>query len=194
VRLDRVLAAVEEGADTYSDGTAIRTLCMVGTVRIQPTKSGAKMAYIRVEDLYGSIEMVVFPKTLAQYEELLQAGNAVLINGRLDVQEEEAPKLICQRVEPVPDTPPALPQAPAPTKAPNPRAGLYLRLPTDKGAVYESAYNAVKSSHGDTPVYIRFVDSGKMVKAPKDWGVTLNERLLQELKRLLGSDNVAVVE
>ena len=194
VRLDRVLAAVEEGSDTYPDGAAIRTLCMVGTVRVQPTKTGAKMAYIRVEDLYGSMEMVVFPKTLAQYEELLQAGNAVLVSGRLDIQEEEAPKLICQRVEPIPDTPPALPQTPAPQKAPNPRAGLYLRLPSEHSDEFVSAYNAVKSSHGTTPVYIRFTDSGQMVKAPADWGVTLTPSLIAALKTALGDDNVAVVE
>ncbi|MBQ7089350.1 MAG: DNA polymerase III subunit alpha [Clostridia bacterium] len=194
LRLDRVLAAVEEGSDAYPDGAAIRLLCMVGAVRIQPTKSGAKMAYIRVEDLYGSIETVVFPKILAQYEELLQAGNAVLITGRLDVQEEEAPKLICQRVEPIPATPPALPQTPAPTKAPNPRAGLYLRLPTSSGPVYESAYNALRSSPGNTPVYIRFTDSGKMVKAPKEWWVTPTAKVLALLKNTIGEDNVAMVE
>ncbi len=191
VRLDRVLAAIEEGADTYRDGTTVRLLCMVGAVRVQPTKSGAKMAYVRAEDLYGSIEAVVFPKTWVQYEELLQGGQAVLMIGRLDVQEEKEPKLLCERVETVPETAPTMPQA---EKSVNPRAGVYLRLPSEGGKEFVSAYNAVKSSQGDMPVYIRFTDSGKMVKAPKKWSVTLNEGLLQELKRLLGEENVAVVE
>ena len=191
VRLDRVLAAIEEGADTYKDGTTLRTLCMVGAVRVQPTKTGAKMAYIRVEDLYGDIEAIVFPKTWAQYEELLTAGNAVLLTGRLDVQEEKEPKLICERVEAVPDAPPALPQA---EKRVNPRAGVYLRLPGEESKEFVSAYNAIKSSQGNIPVYIRFTDSGKLVKAPKEWFVTPSEGLLRELKRLLGEENVAVVE
>ena len=194
VRLDRVLAAVEEGADSYKDGTTVRTLCMVSGLRVQPTKSGARMAYIRVEDLYGAMEAIVFPKTWTQYEEMLQAGNAVVLTGRLDVQEEKEPKLICERVEPIPDTPPAMPTASAPQKAPNPRAGLYLRLPTDHGEVYESAYNALKSSRGATPVYIRFVDSGKMVKTPQDWWVTPTAGLIATLKNVVGEDNVAVVE
>ena len=191
VRLDRVLAAVEEGADTYRDGTTIRTLCMVGAVRVQHTKTGAKMAYIRVEDLYGDMEAIVFPKAWAQYEEWLTAGNAVLLTGRLDVQEEKEPKLICERVEPIPDTPPA---QPVEQKAANPRAGLYLRLPGEQSKEFESAYNAIKSSLGNTPVYIRFTDSGKLVKAPKEWWVTPTQWLVPELKRMLGDDNVAVVE
>jgi DNA polymerase-3 subunit alpha len=97
-------------------------------------------------------------------------------------------------VEPIPDTPPALPQTPAPQKAPSPRAGLYLRLPSEHSNEFVSAYNAVKSSHGITPVYIRFTDSGKMVKAPADWGVTLTPSLIAALKTALGDDNVAVVE
>ena len=191
VRLDRVLSAIEEGADTYRDGTTVRLLCMIGAVRVQPTKTGAKMAYIRVEDLYGSIEAVVFPKTLAQYEELLGAGQAVLMTGRLDVQEEKEPKLLCKRVEAVPDTPPAMPQA---EKSQNPRAGVYLRLPSEKSAELESAYNVMKSSLGGVPVYILFTDSGKLVKAPNEWSVTPTKWLLQELKQVLGEENVAVVE
>ena len=190
VRLDRVIAAVEEGADTYRDGTTIRTLCMVGTARIQHTKTGAKMAYVRVEDLFGDIEVVVFPKTLTQYEELLQAGRAVLMTGRLDVQDEKEPKLICERVEFIPDT---LPTEPDKT-AVNPRAGVYLRMKNEECAELESAYNAMKSSLGNIPVYIRFTDSGKLVKAPKEWCVTPTQWLLQELKRVLGDENVAVVE
>ena len=191
VRLDRVLAAVEEGADTYRDGTTIRTLCMVGAARIQHTKTGAKMAYVRVEDLYGDMEAIVFPKSWAQYEELLTAGNAVLLTGRLDVQEEKEPKLICERVEPIPDTPPAQPTE---QKAANPRAGLYLRLPCNNNMYCESAYNVLISSPGDIPVYIRFADTNKLVKAPKEWSVTLNERLIAAIKRVLGEENVAVVE
>lgn len=191
-RLDRVLEAAEEGSDRYQDGTTIRTLCMVGAIRVQNTKSGAKMAYIQLEDLYGAIEAVVFPKTLAQYEEQLQPGQVMLVTGRLDIQEEKDPKLLVERVEPVTEQAPEMPSAPA--KTPNPRAGLYLRLPCNHNRFFESAYNAVKSSPGAIPVYIRFVDTGKMVKAPNEWNTTVTDTLLTRLKRELGEDNVAVIE
>ena len=178
------------GPNGAGKSTTIRTLCMVGTARIQHTKTGAKMAYVRVEDLFGDMEAIVFPKSWAQYEELLTAGNAVLLTGRLDVQEEKEPKLICERVEPIPDTLPTEPDK----KAVNPRAGVYLRMKNEECAELESAYNAIKSSLGNIPVYIRFTDSGKLVKAPKEWCVTPTQWLVQELKRVLGDDNVAVVE
>jgi len=134
----------------------------------------------------------VFPKTLAQYEEQFQPGQVILITGRLDIQEEKDPKLLVERVEPVPEQAPETPSSPA--AAPNPRAGVYLRLPCNGNHYCETAYNALKSSPGTTPVYIRFVDTGKMVKAPKEWNVTPEPELITQLKTLLGDSNVAVVE
>ena len=78
--------------------------------------------------------------------------------------------------------------------APSSKAGLYLRLPAEGGKEVESAYNAVTTAPGTLPVYIRFVDSGRLVKAPQEWNVTPTAPLLQELKRVLGEDNVAVVK
>ncbi len=199
-RLDRVLSAVEEGTDTYRDGSTIRVLCMVGTVRVQNTKSGARMAYIQLEDLYGAIELVAFPKLLAQYEALLQPGQVVLVTGRLDIPEEKDPKLLGERVEPVPEKVPqetaeAVPvPAPAAKKAPSTHAGLYLKLPTDSGEVYRHAQRLVQVFEGHTPVYLRFADTGRLVRTPRDWWCDPQPILLQELRRLLGEDNVAVVE
>ncbi|MBR5524825.1 MAG: DNA polymerase III subunit alpha [Clostridia bacterium] len=207
-RLDRVLEAVEEGADTYRDGTTLRVLCMVSSLRNQTTKSGAKMAYVGLEDLYGAIELVAFPKLFAQYEELLQPGQVVLVTGRLDIQEEKEPKLLGERVEPVPEQAPPMPEKPAATQPPTPpatsaapvakkasaRAGLYLRLPTEAGAEQARARLVLSTAPGDTPVYIRFADSGRMVRAPRDWWVTPHADLLDALRVALGKENVAIVE
>ena len=198
-RLDRVLTAVEEDTGAYPDGATVRLLCMVGSVRVQTTKSGARMAYLQLEDLYGSIEMVAFPKLLAQHEALLQAGQVLLVQGRLDVQEEKEPKLLGERVEAVPETPPtAAPKrgesAYNPATAPSARAGLYLRLPTDHGDAYENAMRLLTQHGGELPVYIRFADSGKLVRAPRELWVTPNNALIRTLERVLGKDNVAQLD
>ncbi len=194
-RIDRIMEAAEEQSDRYRDGSTVKVLCMVGAVRIQNTKTGAKMAYAQLEDLYGAIEAVVFPKTLAQYEERFQAGQVILVTGRLDIQEEKEPKLLVERVESVPEEAPPMPaDRDAQSAAPSSKAGLYLRLPAEGGKEVESAYNAVITAPGTLPVYIRFVDSGRLVKAPQEWNVTPTAPLLQELKRVLGEENVAVVK
>ncbi len=197
-RLDRVLTGVEEDNPAYADGTTLRLLCLVGGVRGQVTKSGARMAYLHLEDLYGSIEAVVFPKTLARYEDLATAGQVVLVTGRLDVQEEKGVQLLVERLEPVPETPPPMPTdkaAPPPPKpaTPSKRAGLYLRLPTDSGPVYNRVQRLLAVFDGPLPVYLRFVDSGKLVRTPDSWWVDPQPVLLEELRRALGDDNVALM-
>ncbi len=198
-RLDKVLSSVEEGTDRYPDGCHLRLLCMVETIRTQTTKSGARMAYIQLEDLYGAMEMVAFPKLLAQYESLLQPGQVLLVQGRLDIQERDdtrQPKLVADRVESVPTDLPAIParEPAAAPKSPSAKAGLYLRLPTDSGEVYNHVHRLLAVFEGGLPVYIRFADSGRLVRAPRDWWVSPTPILLQELVRLLGRDNVAQVE
>ncbi len=199
-RLDRVLAGVEEASDAYADGTTLRLLCLVSSIRTQATKSGSRMAYVHFEDLYGAIESVVFPKTLARYESLLQAGQVLLVTGRLDIQEEKGVQLLVERLEPVPEQ---LPQGqPEPENRPekqpgttsSARAGLYLRLPTDSGDIYRRTQRLLAVFEGSLPVYIRFTDTGKMVRTPQDWWIDPQPVLLEELNRLLGEDNVAIIQ
>ena len=201
-RLSRVLTALEEeDTSTYRDGTTVQLLCLVGAVRTQMTKAGARMATVQLEDLYGSIEATVFPKQLAQYEGLLQTGQAVLVRGRLDVQEEREPKLLCERVEPIPaELPkPAQPSGrdtSAPPQAAKPAAhpGLYLRLPASSGEVYRHTQRLLRVFEGPLPVYLRFADTGKLVRTPSDWWVDPPPVLIQELKRLLGEENVVLLK
>ncbi len=199
-RLDRVLAAIEEEADSYTDGSTLRLLCLVGAMRLQTTKSGARMAYIRLEDLYGSIEMVAFPKLLAQYESLLQTGQVVLVQGRLDIQEDKEPKLIGERVSTVSKEAPKVAKIALesafniPKSSRSDKAGVYLRLPGTADEAYKAAEALCKAHRGDWPVCIRFTDTGKLVRTPRDWWVDPQPALLTALQQALGEDNVAKID
>ena len=91
-------AEEQEAGGRTADGAAVTLLGMVGTVRSQTTRSNARMAYAMVEDLYGSMELIVFPKVLEEYGGLLQTGRIVVAQGRISLREDEAPKLICDRL------------------------------------------------------------------------------------------------
>ena len=123
----------------------------------------------------------------------------------LDIQEEKEPKLLGERVEPVPEQAPTMPagrpadQPAAPSappvppekKAPSARAGVYLRLPNETGIERDRAQMVLSTAPGNTPVYIRFTDSGRMVRTPSDWWVSPTPALLDALRLALGADNVA---
>ena len=203
-RIDRILTSLEEGGG-YADGAQVQLLGMIGAVRTQTTKSGGVMAYVQFEDLYGAMELLVFPQILSRYGPLVQAGTVVLVQGRLSVREEEEPKLLADRFSEAPDPaapPPARPENPRaaaapPPSAPKPRSsrhGLYLRLPSKDCPAYKRAENLLAIFEGEEPVYIRFTDTGKLVRAPRSLWIWPNAPLLEELCRVLGEENVALVD
>ncbi len=189
LRTDRLLARAEEDADGL-DGTIVTVAGLVSNIREQNTKTGAKMAYCRIEDLYGAIEAVVFPKTLSQYSDLLQVGSIVLLRGRVDVAEDAPPKLLAEQVTVLPTAPPA---ETAPQPAKKVAAGLYLRLSSEDTPQYRQVLRLLRVFEGKDDVFIHFTETSKTVKMGEKYRVMRNPVLLQELMRLLGEGNVKSV-
>lgn len=206
-RTDRILAAAEEATGDYRDGAVVTLLGMVTGVRQKTTKNNATMAYVTLEDLYGALELLVFPKTLTQYGPMLQTGNVVVAAGRLSLREDEEPKLLLDRVSAVsgPEEAAALAPRqggcaagpavrPAAAQGPSPRHGLYLRVASPEDPAYKRACLAIRVFDGSEPLYIRFTDSGKLVRAPQSMCVWPHAVLLEELRRIVGQENVALVK
>ena len=79
---------------------------MISNKRIQTTKRNEIMAFLEIEDLYGTMEVVVFPRTLQQYNTIVNEENIVYIKGRLSIQEEENAKIIAQEIKDINDKTP----------------------------------------------------------------------------------------
>jgi len=70
----------------------------IASARIIPTRKGDLMAAVKLEDLAGSIEVIVFPRTFQTHRELIQEDAIVLIRGKVDTRDDQ-PKLLCESVE-----------------------------------------------------------------------------------------------
>lgn len=202
-RIDQIAASLEDETGEYKDGDTVTLLGMIGSVRQKLTKSNSTMAYVTIEDMAGSMEMLVFPRILLQYAALLKPGAVVLVRGRLSAREEEEPKLLADSIEQAPDTdkladsPVKAPAASGNTaagKKPSAHPGLYLRVSSSGGKDYKRACLITAVFEGATPLYFRFEDSGKLMRAPSDMYVWPNGAMLAELRHILGENNVAVVE
>ena len=172
-----------ENGGRFRDGQRVRVLGAVQSVKQKLTKSNSTMAFVMLEDLYDSIEMLVFPNVYSQYTHLLRDGKIVLAEGRLSLTEEKDTKLVCDSVYPPPDAHTSLPSWKEPQGRPSKdekkhtsRPGLYLKVP------------------GATPLYLYLQDTGKLVRAPVSMNLDVNPVLLRELKKLLGEDCVALVK
>jgi DNA polymerase-3 subunit alpha len=142
------------------------------------TRRGDLMAVFALEDLGGSMEVMVFPKTMAEHGHKLADDVIVLVKGRID-RREDLPKLICQEVEVLQTT--ELEQA----------RPIRVKLPVER--VRPETIDELKvllSAHpGDSEVYLHLGDR-QVLRLPDDYSVDPAGGLVAEIRVLLGADSV----
>lgn len=98
-KICELLEASEDGTTKYRDNSLVRLLAMVSDIKVKVTKSNTTMANALVEDVTGAMELTVFPKTYAGYSSILKENEVYIIEGRLSVNADEKPQLICVSME-----------------------------------------------------------------------------------------------
>lgn len=176
----------EDEGGSIRDGTIVDVAAIVSNKKLISTKKGGIMAFVRLEDTSGSIEMLVFTKVLEGCSGKLTENNVVVVKGRVSVREEETPKLIAESVllpeEALGDT--------NLSKKPSGNAGLYLRLPTANAPCLEKVTNLLSIFEGGEMVYYYYTDTKQYVRIPRTLWISYNPVLERELKKLLGDENV----
>ena len=199
------LRSADEVGGIYKDESRVELLCIITNVRKKITKNNTTMAFVTAEDVFGSIEVIVFPKTYEQQTQLFAEGNIVLIHGRLSVREDEEAKLVCESVEPCPPadakkkvseqvrqaaSADSRPQKKAASKTP----GLFLRFAGEDCPEIERAQRILDFFDGNKTVYFFYCDTKKYIRQPFSHSADVNEPMLKELRRILGEDNVIYIE
>lgn len=211
-RTDEIAQSAAGESDKYSDEQYVDVLAIVSDIKRKVTKSGANMAFLTLEDIYGSMEALVFPKVLERSADLLVPGSAVKAHGRISFTEEKDPKLVCEYFT-APYSPEAMLAQGARGGAGAPGAGgagggpgvqirgyntayrgLYLRVPSMDDPLCKKALQYIEVFDGVTDLYLYALDRQKLVRAPAKYRVAVNYELVAALKRLLGEGNVALKE
>lgn len=174
------------------DGKTVSMIAMISGVRKKMTRSDETMAIVEVEDMYGSLSVLVFPKIYARSAALLNANAVLKITGRVQVDENGVAEIICMSLEPVKkDNETA---AGAGRSEKQIKRGLYLKVPSIDSERYIKARRIMDVFDGDTPVIIKPEDSNSALLSPSSGWVMMNDVMLRCLKELLGSDNVKFVD
>ena len=208
------LAALKDDAPDGGMSYDQQTVSMGGMVaekRMKATKSGNLMAFVQLEDLYGITEVLVFPRVYDRVSDMLTVDNPVVMTGKLSVREEEAPKLLLDRVRPlrgyaggdenfVSARPPVslvedgmAPPAPPPSsfRAPRERAPLrrlYLKL---RRAQMDEVLRILAETPGGIRVFLYLSDEERTLAAPGEYWVDEGYDF-GALANLLGADAVVI--
>ena len=187
----------EEGGELIPDGMFADMGGILTEVKGKATRKGDYMAFVTLEDLTGQVECLVFPRVLERYQSLVQEDEAVVISGKISIREEEAPKLLAERITPLssytpngngktetgrPDRKPAN----AVAEAEKANQKLFLRLER-KDMDRVQALLAMES--GDIPVYLHIPSEKMTLIAPRE--VWSNGKL-ERLQDALGRENVVL--
>ncbi|CAI3200298.1 DNA polymerase III subunit alpha [Clostridium neonatale] len=155
---------------------------ILSSVNQKITRNNAIMAFLTLEDLTGSIEVIVFPKTLESVKPLCVTDSLVVVKGRLSIKEDEAPKLICESIEPLEKIN---------------SSKLYLRLEDSEKAKQFNFYLKellTEDRKGDTPIYFYASKENKKFRAPRDRWISLESDIKEILIEKLGEENVKIVD
>jgi len=148
------------------------------------TRNNSKMVFLTIEDLYDQIEVIVFPKVYERVESLMNKDQALLIAGRLQLKEDEAPKIIAERITELS----AAEQNAKPKK-------LYIRFETDAPELLETVHKILKIHENSylqkgkkTEVIFFIQTTQKKLKA--NCQVVATKELIEKIEGIIGAGNV----
>ena len=173
------------------DNSHVRIVCTIVKNRMMTTKSNTMMAFTSVEDLTGTMEVIVFPRVLDTFRDSIKENAVVVIEGRLSVREDEPAKLMAESILPIEGYDPKHPQANKPNLMRDATQRLYIRLPSRTCPEYAKVINLLEIFDGDMPVIFYLEDTKQKLAAPRRLYTSGHPLFFQELKRVVGACNVA---
>ncbi len=164
---------IEEGEKVIIGG-------MVMGVSVKYTRKNEKMAIVMLEDFHGAIETLFFPKAFERYGMYLKDEEVLLVRGRANVSADGKANVIADSAEIL-----ELDGEDAPKS-------LWLKMAAGEKVTAAQIKEVLAVHKGDIPVYIYQEETKQKMKAERQFWVTWDEPLREELGRLLGEKNVVV--
>lgn len=161
------------------DNDYIKLCAVISSRKNKITRSNTQMSFLKIEDAFGSIEVLVFPKILTKYSQILQEENIILAEGRVSLREDEEPKLLLERAE-------LLDLVNPPEKSKT----LYIKFSERTPQMLEKYSLVAKQYYGKNPVCLYFEKTGERLFAPDNLRVDAKPEAIKAFCDMFGQDNV----
>lgn len=170
----------EEGEVKVKDNQAVTVGGMITEKTIKYTKNNKTMAFLTIEDLFGTVEVIVFPKDYEKYHDLMNEDEKVFIRGRANVEEDKNGKIICEQI----------------ISFDRAKRELWLQFETRESfdEKERELYELLHDSDGKDAVVVYISGIKAMKKLADNYNVCIGEEIVNKLTNFLGKNNVKVVE
>lgn len=169
----------ESGETRVKDNAPCTIGGIIADKKIKYTKNEKMMAFLQVEDLVGSVEVIVFPRDYEKNSSKLMEDNKIFVKGHVSLEEDRDGKVICERITSFDEI----------TKK------LWIKFPTMESyqASSQELLQLLKTSDGHDSVVIYIEDAKAMKKLPPSQSVQADEVLKEKLSLKYGKDNIKIV-
>ena len=170
----------ETGEVKAQDGDTVTLGGMISGITRKTTKNNTTMAFLTLEDLLGTVEIIVFPRDYEKFRSVITEDAKVLIKGRVSAEEDRAAKLICTEIVSMDDLP----------------RELWIRFKNKDSffAGEEKLYGILSGSDGKQEVVIYLEEERAVKRLPRSKCVALSAELLETLKKAYGEEQIKIVD
>lgn len=169
----------EEGMVNVAPGKDYILGGIASVVNIKLTRNNQRMAFITLEDLVGSVEVIVFPRDFEKYRELIEEGRKYIISGKASLEENDAAKLIAGKIIPFEELPREV--------------WLQFENKAELERVEDELNKIFEGNKGNARVMLYCREERQVKRVNTVRGISYAEAVIDELKSKLGCDNVKIV-
>lgn len=164
------------------DGMAVVMGGMVSSVKTLMTKKNKMMAFVQLEDLMGIVEVIVFPNIYERVASLLKADKVIVIKGTINFKEDEAPKVLADKIFHIDDV------SGEPIES---MVELTIPETMNEGEILADIRAVLMAHKGDIPIVIRSNATRRRFKTKSDLWVRTDPELFDQLANLIGRENIS---
>ena len=170
----------ESGIPKVYDGQKVIIGGMITEKTIKYTRNNKVMAFLTVEDLLGTVEIVVFPRDYEKWQSMLNEDARVFVQGRVNAEDDKPSKLILEKVRAFEDMPQEL--------------WIQFKDKAEYAEKEQELLETLKGYAGVSAVVIYLKDVNAMKRLPAGYHARISDSLTGELRKKYGESNVKVVE
>lgn len=168
----------ELGTSRVSDGQVVIVGGMITAKTVKTTKNNQMMAFITLEDLLGTVEIIVFPRDYEKYRPLLCEDAKIYVRGRVSASEDQQAKLICEKIVAFSDIP----------------REVWIRFDDKKQfeQMEQRLYDCIEDEDGGDYIVV-FCQKEKMIRRlPIIYNIQANHEIIGRLSREFGAENIKI--
>ena len=176
------IKALRDNTENFKDGQTVKYAGTITGVKKKYTKKNTIMAFVSLEDYYGTAELVIFDSVYNRCETLLFEDNIVLVEGRLSIKEDEDAKIIVQNIKEFSES--------NDSSEPKKKTTIQIDITELTEEQKEKLRGAIKFFTGDkNNMKLNILDKAQV----KPCGaIYLTDQILEEFKLIVGEENVRI--